>query len=453
MHIDPHTAPADANNVSVRGCVFNRAVVRRALEAVGTACLNREMLRRLACLVLSVGLTPNGAALADASAASAALPSSEGRHIAEIRSLRPGGWLALGRPAPDPEHGRARGRAWTASMPFARSLGGAFLFGEGVHGWRDPATGRYMDGLWLYDVNAHRWAALHPGTDTRRPPDLRLNADGFEALADGRPVPIATMVHGYEMTAWDPVRQLFFAMPNHHEYLAALPSVAAFRQANRDRLNAGHASPWIFDPWNRRWHRLKTLRPSPPSGYGGVLRFLPSRNLLFFHYQGRTGLYDPVANSWIDANPGGPPPPFGIDSTSCHDTKRDRVYIGGGAYPVAPGPNALWIYEVAANRWMDPSPAGSPGGNHFGTNVALMLCDAAADRVLVVRHQGSRRGVHAYDPAANAWGGSPAPLPSAWPGGKFANGFYHTGLGVHFFHVAGDSADDGVVFVYRHAPK
>jgi hypothetical protein len=424
--------------------------IATAIEDAAGPCLNRRM-RRLSRL--TVALAVAAVAAPPAATARTALPSPEGPHVAAIRALAPGGWMSLGRPAADPDHGRARGRTWTASMPFAASLGGAFLFGEGIHGWRDPTTGRYMDGLWLYDANAHRWLALHPGTDTRNPPDLRLNADGFEALPDGSPIPVATMVHGYEMTAWDPVRQLFLSMPNHHEYLAALPSVAAFRQANRARLNTGQASPWIFDPWNRRWHRLRTLRPSPPSGFGGVLRFLPSRNRLFFFYQGRASHYDPSANSWIDANPGGPPPPFGIDSTACHDAKRDRVYVGGGSYPVAPGPNALWFYDVAANRWVDPAPAGSPGGNNFGTNVALMLCDAAADRVLVVRHAGPDRGVHAYDPARNRWTRAPVPLPAAWRTGKFANGFYHPGLGVHVFHVAGDSVDDGTIFVYRHAPE
>lgn len=380
------------------------------------------------------------------------LPSPEGKQIAAIRALLPGHWLDLGRPAADPAFGRARGRAWTASMPFAPGLGGAFLYGEGVHGWSDPRTGRYMDGLWLYDVNAHRWVNLHPGTDTRHPPDLTVNGEGFEARADGTPVPIAPMVHGYEMTAWDPVLQLFFAMPNGHSYYEnALPSVAAFRRQNAARLNTGTASPWIFDPWNRKWHRLATGMPSPKSGYGAVLRFLPSRNRLFFFYLGQVSLYDPSTNAWSAVNPAGPPPPFGIDPTACYDPRRDRVYIGGGAYPVAPGPNALWIYEAAKDRWVDPAPAGSSGGNHFGTDVAMLHCDLAADRVLLIRHKGERRGIYAYDPAGNAWSPDIVALPPAWREGAFANGFYHPGLGVHFFHVAGDSGDDGIILVYRQA--
>src|SRR3712207_7245411 len=45
----------------------------------------------------------------------------------------------------------------SAPMPHAPDLGGGFLFGEGVHGYTNP-DGRYMDDLWFYDVNAHRWA-------------------------------------------------------------------------------------------------------------------------------------------------------------------------------------------------------------------------------------------------------------------------------------------------------
>lgn len=96
-------------------------------------------------------------------------------------------------------------------MDFSAALGGAFLFGEGIHGWVNPANGRYIDGLWLYDVNAHRWVALYPGTDTRSPPELQVTRDGFEGIGPDQPLPIATMVHGYEMTAWDPVRQIFSA--------------------------------------------------------------------------------------------------------------------------------------------------------------------------------------------------------------------------------------------------
>lgn len=335
-------------------------------------------------------------------------------------------------------------------MAFSEALGGAFLFGEGVHGWSNPANGRYMDGLWLYDVNAHRWVALYPGTDTRSPPRLQLTPDGFEGVAPDRPIPIATMVHGYEMTAWDPVRQIFFSMPNHHAYAGrALPSVVKFRRENAGRLNAKSASPWMFDPWNRRWHRLKTATPSPRSRFGDVLMFVPSQDKLFFYRMRRVFYYDPKTNIWRQVAARGPVPPFGIDPTACHDPKRDRIYMGGGNYPVAKGPNAFWIFDVASGNWIDPKPAGSPGGNSYGTNLAVMTCDTRKDRVYVFRHRSERRGLYIYDTKKNAWRDKPVPLPRFWRPRTVANGFYHPQLGVHILHTANDSADNGRIIVYR----
>ena len=51
-------------------------------------------------------------------------------------------------------------------MPLAPELRGAFLFGEGVHGYTKP-DGHYMDDLWFYDINSHRWICCYPGADTK----------------------------------------------------------------------------------------------------------------------------------------------------------------------------------------------------------------------------------------------------------------------------------------------
>lgn len=402
----------------------------------------------LAAIVFVVGAPGTGRAAGENAAAG--LPSAEGKTVAAIRAMAPGTWLDLGMPKPDPKWGRARGRSWTSKMAFSGALGGAFLFGEGIHGWANSENGRYMDGLWLYDVNAHRWVALYPGTDTRSPPRLQLTPDGFEGVAPDRPIPIATMVHGYEMTAWDPVRQIFFSMPNHHAYYARpLPSVAKFRRENAARLNTSSASPWMFDPWNRRWHRLKTTTPSPKSGYGDVLMFVPSRQKLFFYRPHQVHYYDPLNNSWQRVTTRGPVPPFGIDSTACHDPKRDRIYIGGGAYPVAKGANGLWIFDVATATWIDPKPSGSPAGNHFGTNMAVMTCDPRTDRVYLFRRSGKGRGLHIYDAKKNAWRDRPVPLPAFWRKRMGASGFYYMELGVHFVFTANDSRDNGRIIVYR----
>lgn len=79
----------------------------------------------------------------------------------------------------------------------APELRGAFLYGEGQHGYTKP-DGHYMDDLWFYDINAHRWICCYPGAPTKSL-RLQLNADGFEVTPDGELLPVAQQVHGYEM--------------------------------------------------------------------------------------------------------------------------------------------------------------------------------------------------------------------------------------------------------------
>src|SRR5262245_37581834 len=65
----------------------------------------------------------------------AGLPGAEGRHLEKIKTLADDAWLNLDVPAADPKWGRALGRSWSPRMPYAPDLRGAFLTGEGSHGW------------------------------------------------------------------------------------------------------------------------------------------------------------------------------------------------------------------------------------------------------------------------------------------------------------------------------
>lgn len=112
-------------------------------------------------------------------------------------------WVDLGKPTPDPIWGFGRGRAWTPTMPTAPDLAGAFLYGEGIHGYVKP-DGHYMDDLWFYDVNAHAWICAWPGTDVKDVGNFKLNADGFVVTPNGQCPPIATLVHGYNMPCYSP---------------------------------------------------------------------------------------------------------------------------------------------------------------------------------------------------------------------------------------------------------
>ncbi len=109
-------------------------------------------------------------------------PFDQQAHQQALAEMPPGTWLDLGPAQPDPEWGQARGRTWSSKMPYAPDLGGGLLYGEGVHGWFNRETGRYMDDLWLYEVAEHRWRCLWPGTPVEEQA-ITLNDDGFEVIA------------------------------------------------------------------------------------------------------------------------------------------------------------------------------------------------------------------------------------------------------------------------------
>src|SRR5437763_7054896 len=183
------------------------------------------------------------------------LPSAAGPHVAKIKTLKDNEWLSLGAPAADRQWGKARGRSWSAPMPHAPDLGGGFLFGEGVHGYTKP-DGHYMDDLWFYDLNAHRWVCCYPGYDTKNPAELVVNADGFEATKDGEPIPIAAAVHEYGMSTYDPDARRFACVPAGGDYWGpAMPKRLAFLKENGKKLNTTHASPWFYDTGSGRRER------------------------------------------------------------------------------------------------------------------------------------------------------------------------------------------------------
>ena len=139
----------------------------------------------------------------------AGLPSAPGPHLSKVQALKDGEWVNLGAPAPDPKWGRARGRSWGSKMPYAPELEGAFLNGQGVHGYIKP-DGYFMDDIWFYDLCAHRWICVYPGTDTKRFVENiqkgELTVDGNGQLADkaGHAVPFSALPgHSYQNHTYD----------------------------------------------------------------------------------------------------------------------------------------------------------------------------------------------------------------------------------------------------------
>jgi hypothetical protein len=382
-----------------------------------------------------------------------ALPSAPGAHLEKIKALGDNQWLTLGAPAADPKWGQACGRSWGARMCYAPEFKAAFLYGEGVHSFAKP-DGRYMDDLWAYDLNAHRWVCVYPGGDLKNL-TLKVDASGFEADADGQPIPVGQMTHGYEQMAYDSDRGRFMFMP--------CPSVnTTCRWAERRKTWGGgvtrpvNCSPWMYSAAAGRFELLKTQGPFPGSNFGEIMEYVPGiKKAVFLRGERRdVWTYEPAANTWSKLTPKGPPPPFGMDASACLDTKRDRIYLGGGYLPTAPGNNALWCYDVKADSWTDLGPKGRPcaGSNRYGPNQAMMKYDSVNDVVVLFYHRPDPgpggRGVYVYDPAANAWGEAPLGLPKEV--GACPSGFYSPDLNAHFIHAAGDSEDNGAMWVYRY---
>src|SRR5262249_26166889 len=108
--------------------------------------------------------------------------------------------------------------------------------------------------------------------------------------------------------------------------------------------------------------------------------------------------------------------------------------------------------------WIDPQPKGAParGSTSYPTKNALMEYDPVNDVVLLVVHSSfdskkETQGVYVYDPKTNSWTTEALPLAEHLGAStKPKNGFYDPALNVLFLHAAGDSQDDGTIWVYRY---
>jgi hypothetical protein len=310
-----------------------------------------------------------------------------------------------------------------------------------------------MDDLWFYDLQEHRWICCHPGSNVASL-SLSLNDDGFESNAAGEPVPLSILAHAYENVAYDSGLRRLMIMPcPNHDYLDPRLRQKRDQWRKGKPLNESMASPWFFETGTGKWNRLVTAMERPASGFGDSLLYLSGERRAFFRHGQELWFYATETNAWTRVEPSGPALPFGIDATSCYDPKRNRIYIGGGSYPVTPtGVNAFRIFDLKTNAWIDPEPKGAPcgGSNSYATNIAAMAYDTVADVVIVFRFGGDdarERGIFNYDPATNTWSKS-GEFPAPW--GQCTNTFHDPELHVYFFHVASDSDDDGVIWVYRH---
>ena len=106
-------------------------------------------------------------------------------------------------------------------------------------------------------------------------------------------------------------------------------------------------------------------------------------------------------------------------------------------------------YDIESNSWSHLKPTGTapPPAN---TNAAFYEYCARLDIVVAIHFKGTSPGIFVYDPNTNSWA-DPIPFPADGPKFHFAaNTFFDRELNAYFCHVAGDSSDNGVMWVYRY---
>src|ERR1043165_5635082 len=264
------------------------------------------------------------------------LPSRPGPHVAKIKAMKGGEWLMLGAPAPDPKWGAAPGRAYTNKMAYAPDLVGGFLVGEGAHGkYGDgPREGHYNDDVFFYDLMAHRYICLYPGTKTADF-KVKLDAQGFLADEHGQNPPIAIAVHGYECSCYN---------PHTHEFMTLLtgsPYSQKIQQRLRDMVpdvtlhgrKGGGMHPFFYDTATGRWLRREAEGKGPVTGFAHALVDIPTQKKTLLYQRGSGfWVYDNEKPSWTYLTAKGERPTTvggktSNEGTLCYDSKRDRLYL------------------------------------------------------------------------------------------------------------------------------
>jgi hypothetical protein len=412
----------------------------------------------------------------------AALPSKPaGAHLARIKALGDGQWVDLGSPAPDPKHGKAPGRAWASRMPYAPDLGGAFLFGEGIHG--QVLRGYYMDDLWFYDINQHRWVCVYPGMKVKGGyKEFTINKDGFETNPKGHPVPVASMVHAYNVVTYDTDRKMFMSLPNAQHYCwnkieGRLEFLTAnmekfYSESHTPRLKKGvvrnrrknKPSPWMYNTSIGHWERHRCKATKAPSSHMGLLHYIPTKKMALSYPGGKgsSAWYDSENKDWIAIPSKGEMPKWSRDFNVVYDSKRDRLIMGGGTGPtVKKGESALWSFDIKTETFTRVKPKGNPSTTLYTTNRAIMNYDSVNDVVILFLHApktqdkkvGGEHGIYVYHPAKNEWetvSASPKELLPHIHYRNMLNGFYDPKLNVHILHRAGDSRANGTMSAWRY---
>jgi hypothetical protein len=384
----------------------------------------------------------------------AALPSAPGPTVEKVKALGDNQWVNLGSPAGDPKWGRARGCSWGAkAFALAPELRGAFFTGEGVHAFVKP-NGFGMDDYWFYDLNAHRWICLYPGTDTKnfnqkvKDKELTVDDNGQVVDKDGQPIPGHLLIHAWGFLTYDTDQRKFvmFAGDSFGTYfMPGLDSVkegiTSLAEQAKTKKRPPAFTPWAYDSVTGKFERYAAGNPGIDVGGFPQFLYASSRKQHFVAGGNGVAYYDPAKRAWTVPKSQGPRPP-GYDQRGCYDSKRDRAYIGGGIIEGKGMDQGFYVYDLKAETWTKPEVAKET----YPSGCRIVHYDSVNDAVVMMH---TDKKLYAYHPETSTWD-EPVPIPGGLFAAECRSAFYDPELNAHFVFVAGDSADNGTMWAYRY---
>jgi len=391
------------------------------------------------------------------------LPSTPGSTIDSINNLGEGEWLYLGYPAADPNYGRAFGRSWGGKgMVLIPDRRGAFLTGEGRHEYVKP-DGYGADDYWFYDINAHRWICLYPGTDTKnfnnkvKNGEITLDTTTNEVVDNnGDLLPGHLLIHAWGYIIYDTDRKkIAFDNPSlsatiqygHGYGRYYLPGEAAIDSGLKVLESRGlntspnkPMSPWFYNTVTGKFEHYRIAANRPVVGGFPLSLYIPSKKKYFLAATNDVAYFDPSTDKWSSDNPKGTKP-SGYDFGGCYDSKRDRVYMGKTA-------DSFFMYDIQTSTFTKiPNPKGY--STNFQNDHGSISYDVTNDVVLIFDFDNEI--IYPFNPSDTVWE-SPITMDTQFSSTHRATNcsFYDQTLGVHFIFTGGDSQDNSVIWVYRY---